>query len=415
MTVFCRAVLLSAFALCSVVLGGGSADDLTTSSGKTLKGKFVGVDADGVLFSTPEAQVKVPMRDLILIDLGNKIASVGKDSKFHEIELTDGSTLRIAKYAIKGKKFDTQLLPGPEGVEVPTFELPMTAVFSVMRGAEDPKTRENWKKMLASRGKRDLYVMREANGLNFVQGTILEGDDKGSVLNFEREDGTRVELLQRSATGGLVFNQPPPAQVRQTLCKVLDVFGNTLIAETITMSNTGVVVTTVSGVVFKYASPKAIAQLDFARGNLAYLSDLSPQVDTPAIPPDEKGFRLNVASPFLRDEGIAGETLRLGSDTFAKGLLIAADTMLTFNIGGEFRELRAVLGLPESSPDADLEAKVTIEADGRILFSQTVKRKEKPKNVSLDVKGVKQLRVIVESDRPVIGNRIILGEGRLQK
>jgi hypothetical protein len=415
MYVFCRAILLATFALGCVLWGEVSADDLTTSAGKTLKGKLVSVDAEGVTFSTSEAQVKIPLRDLILIDLGNPVASIPKDTKFNEMELTDGTTLRIAKYAVKGKKFETQLLPGPEGQELPSFELPLTAVFSVMRGAEDPKTRESWKKLLASRGKRDLYVMREANGLNFVQGTILEGDEKGSVLNFEREDGTRVELLQRSATGGLVFNQPPPAQLRQTLCKVQDVFGNSLIAETITIGESGVVITTVSGVAFKYASLRAISQLDFARGNLAYLSDLNPQVDTPAIPADEKGLRLNVATPVLRDQGIAGETLRLGPDSFSKGLLIASDTMLTFNIAGEFRELRAVLGIPENSPDADLEAKVTIEADGRVLFSQLLKRKEKPKNVNLDVKGVRQLRVIVESDSPTIGNRIILGEGRLQK
>ena len=69
----------------------------------------------------------------------------------------------------------------------------------------------------------------------------------------------------------------------------------------------------------------------------------------------------------------------------------------------------------ETIPDANLEAKVTIQADDRVVFSESVKRKDKPKNLSLEVKGVKQLRVTVEADLPVNGNRVILGEGRLQK
>ena len=44
-----------------------------------------------------------------------------------------------------------------------------------------------------------------------------------------------------------------------------------------------------------------------------------------------------------------------------------------------------------------------------------VRRKDKPKGVTLEVKGVKQLKIIVEADLPINGNRVVLGEGRLQK
>ena len=72
----------------------------------------------------------------------------------------------------------------------------MTAVFSVMRDSGDLKNREAWKKMLAARGKRDLYVIREGETLNFVQGTILGGSDKGDEINFEKEDGSKTALRQ---------------------------------------------------------------------------------------------------------------------------------------------------------------------------------------------------------------------------
>ena len=104
----------------------------------------------------------------------------------------------------------------------------MRSVFSAMRGAEVQKNRDDWKAMLQSRGKRDLYVTRQAEGLTFVQGTIFEGDADGKRLTFEREDGQKVDLLQSRATGGLVLNPTAVGQPPKTLCKVIDVFGNTL-------------------------------------------------------------------------------------------------------------------------------------------------------------------------------------------
>jgi hypothetical protein len=138
-------------------------------------------------------------------------------------------------------------------------------------------------------------------------------------------------------------------------------------------------------------------------------------VDAPEAPMDEKGLRLNPAAPYLRDRGLAGEALKLGTEVFSKGLLVAPDTVLTYTIGGDYREFKTMIGIPDTSPDANLEAKVTIEADGRALFSGTIKRKDKPKGISLDVKGVKTLRLIVEAEFAVNGNRVLFGAAVVQK
>lgn len=394
------------------------ADDLTTGGGKKLTGKLVGIDAQGVTFTAGEAKVTVLGKEVILIDLGHKVSPLVKDQRVNEIELTDGSTFRAGKFSVKGRKIEAELLTIPTGVTAPTFELPLTAVFSVMRGAEDTKSREAWKKILVNRGKRDMYVMREADGLNFTQGTVLAGSDDGKTFDFELEGGKKADppLLQSRATGGLVFAQPTPAQVPPMICKVLDVFGNVLVAQSVQLGSDGVVVTTVSGVVVKYPSVTGVAKFDYAQGNVAYLSDLEPQVDAPAIPADEKGLRVNVAPPVLRDVGVAGEALKLGNDPpYPKGIVIASDTQLTYNIGGDYRDFRAVLGVPDSALDASLGAKVTIELDGKVVFSETIRRKDKPKPIVLDVKGAKQLRVIVEGDSPVIGDRVVLADARIQK
>ncbi|MCE9562312.1 MAG: NPCBM/NEW2 domain-containing protein [Planctomycetes bacterium] len=414
MSFLCRHLFAIVIAsLASVAL----ADDITTTAGKKLAGKLVAIDAQGATIVAGEARAAVSGKDIVVIDLGNKIAPLPKDQRLNEIELTDGSTIRGGKFVIKGRKVEAELLTVPANVPGPSIEIPLEAVFSIMRGAEDTKNREAWKKILGNRGKRDLYVMREPEGLNFVQGTILSGDETGTKLNFERagKEGEKEVLLLRAASGGLVFSQPAPAQVPQTLCRVLDVFGNSLVAQSVQLSVEGVAVTTVSGVVVKYGSTAAIAKFDYAQGNVAYLSDLSPQVDSPEVPPDEKGLRLNPIAPYVRDHGVSGEPIKFGGETFPKGFVVAPDTVLTFNIGGDYREFKALLGLPENTPDANLEARVTIEADGNRVFSETLKRKDKPRPLAIDMKGVKQLRVIVEADLPVNGNRVIFADARVQK
>jgi hypothetical protein len=416
---FPRRVLLLGPALL-LVAGFASADDLTTNGGKKMTGKVVSIDAQGVTFSTGETTVVIPGKEIVLVDLNRAIAPMPKPEAnralVHEIELTDGSTFRVKQYVLKGKLFYTQLASVPEGAQAPVFELPMTSVFSVMRGAEDPKTREAWVKMLGSRGKRDMYVEKTLKGLNFIQGTVLSGSEDGKTFEFELDSGKKADppLIQARANGGLVFSQPAPAQIAPTVCKVLDVYGNKLVAQSVQLSPESVTVTTVAGVVVKYPSIAALAKFDYAQGNVAYLSDLEPQVSTPELPPDEK--RLNVAAAYVRDQGVSGEAIRFGSEPpYPKGIVIAPETTLTYAIGGDYRDFKAVLGVPDSSPDANLEVRLTILADDRQVFSESIKRKDKPKPISIDVKGVRQLKLVVEADLPVNGNRVVLADARVQK
>lgn len=405
------------FSVAVVLLAGQVfADNLTTIHGKKLTGKLAGVDAQGVTLATETAKVKVAAKDILIVDLGHSITPAAKDARYHELELTDGSTFRIGKFSIKGKKVETDLLPGPKGVALPTYQIEMASVFAIMRNAEDPKSRDAWKKLLTNRGKRDLYVIREAGGLNFVQGTIVSGNAAGDLLTFEKEDGGTTELRLSRATGGLVFAQQPPSQIAPTLCKVVDVFGNVLIAKSLEITTSGVVVTTVNDVVVRYQSANAIAKLDYSQGNIAYLSDLEAQVEAPEVPADEKGLRLNVAAPFVRDTNIAGEPIKLGAETYPKGLSVSPDTRLTYNLGGDYREFKALVGIQENTLDANLTAQLTIETEsGLVLFSEMLRRKDAPRAVALDIKGVKQLRIVISAEQPVLGNRVILAECRVQK
>ena len=392
------------------------AADLTTADGKKITGDVVAVGPDGVTLRTGMAEATIPGTDILLVDLGHPVAAAKPGTRYHEVELTDGTRLLCASYSVTGKTFEAELLAGPDGVPPPTIAIPLANVFYVCRGADDEAYRAEWKKMLQTRGKRDLYVIRQLAGLNFLQGTILGGSADGKLLTFEKEDGTRDELRQSRATGGLVFSQPPPAEVPATLCKVLDVFGNTLLARAIDLTDTGVKVTTVSGVVANYPTAAGVAKLDYSKGNIAYLSDLVPKVNAPEPPAEEAGLTLGIRAPYIADTAPAGDPLNLGNVTYPKGLWVPAGTILTYTLGGDFREFRAVAGIHDQFGNSTTEVKVTIEADGRVLFADTLRRKDGPKDVTLDVLNVQQLRIRVESDAPFFnGSQAVLADARVTK
>src|SRR5436305_15007839 len=79
-----------------------AAADLGPLAGTPMSGKLVAIDAQFVTFkSDAGAVVKMPVKDLAAVDLKNKLLPAA--AKFDEVELTDGSVIRVSAVQIKGK------------------------------------------------------------------------------------------------------------------------------------------------------------------------------------------------------------------------------------------------------------------------------------------------------------------------
>ena len=392
-----------------------SAAEIVPLAGKPIKGTILGVDPLFVTYKDDaNAEVKIPVKDMSSVELGPKAPTLAEVA-YDEIELTDGSLLRTvpgsAKFKLK--KIEPGSLPGPTGTDAPTVDVPLNAIFVLLRDAQKPANRADWKKLLAVRGKRDLFVIREKRDtgevLNQLEGTVLTGSAEGDRIEFEQTSGEKSDFALSRATGGIVFNQPPRAVILPTVCKVVDTFGNVVIATSVEFAGSGLKVKSVSGATLEYKTLASVSKLDFSQGNLAYLSELEPEVEAPKALEGEPYFA------YTKNKTAMGFPLRLDGKTYPKGLWIYPETTLRYKLGAEFKTFHVVLGIDETVQIATSAVKITIEADGRPLFSQVVGRKDKALEKLFDVKDVKELKITVERESLYTGSQINLGDARLQK
>ena len=392
-----------------------SAAEIVPLAGKPIKGTILGVDPLFVTYKDDaNAEVKIPVKEMSSVELGPKAPTLAEVA-YDEIELTDGSLLRTvpgsAKFKLK--KIEPGSLPGPAGTDAPTVDVPLNAIFVLLRDAHKPANRADWKKLLAVRGKRDLFVIREKRDtgevLNQLEGTVLTGSADGDRIEFEQTGGEKSDFALSRATGGIVFNQPLRAVILPTVCKVVDTFGNVVIATSVEFAGSGLKVKSVSGAILEYKTLASVSKLDFSQGNLAYLSDLEPEVEAPKALEGEPYFT------YTKNKTAMGLPLRLDGKTYPKGLWIYPETTLRYKLGAEFKTFHVVLGIDETVQIATSAVKLTIEADGRPLFSQVVGRKDKALEKLFDVKEVKELKITVERESLYTGSQINLGDARLQK
>lgn len=394
-----------------------SAAELTTLAGAKAVGTLIQVDAQFVTFHEDgrAAPTKYAVKELAAVDLKNKIATPVAGTKYDEIELTDGSLLRGTEFRIRGKAVLLSLLPGPDGTAPPSVTVALGHLSAVQRGADNVAARGEWKKLVAGRGKRDLFVVRQSEGLNALAGTVIEGNDTGDRVTFEREDGTRLTLPLSRASGGLVFNQPPRDVIPPTVCKVFDVFGNVWYASAVEVFASGMKVTTVCGATIAYPSTESIASLDFSQGNVEYLSRLKLAITYPQ--PEEDG-PLGEKFPFAPrvalDQAVGGADIVLGGRKYAHGLSVPPDTTLACPVEG-YREFKATVGIADGVRPEDAALTLKIAIDGRPVLTERVSKADKPRDVTLNVKDAKQLSITVERDALYAGNQINLADARVQK
>src|SRR5437763_1726336 len=109
-----------------------------------------------------------------------------------------------------------------------------------------------------------------------VKGNVVsvDADDKGENFKFVQKDGTE-RTISTTKVLALYFQRQVDPAAKPILCRVNDVHKNLLFAAEVKKDADGFTVVTSCGATLKYTD-KQMARLDYSKGKLAYLSELTP-------------------------------------------------------------------------------------------------------------------------------------------
>ncbi len=130
-----------------------------------------------------------------------------------------------------------------------------------------------------------------------------------------------------------------------------------------------------------------VDNLTFKNSGVVFLSDLEPETvkETPYF-----DFHLR----WKKDTNIKGQPLRLNSTEYKKGISCQSRTEFTYKLDSEYSVFKSACGIENSAVTGSAGLKIT--ADGKILFENKLKKGEAPLALDLEVKSVKELKILVD-------------------
>jgi hypothetical protein len=377
-------------------------------SGQSEEGELSGLSATEITIRAKTGNTRIRVEDALDVTVpGNTWAPT--EGTYGELELTDGTILRCAEFATRQDQAVIKLLSGAE------VKLPLTLVSSYLSEAQDGRTREEWQGFLAKRSNTDLLAVRDGTGkVNVLEGTFGSGDDAGTSIAFESSAGVKRQL-SLSRIHAMAFMRRQEGEQPRAMCKVYDAFHDLVVASAVDLEANRLRVASAGGA--RLELPLAlVVRLDYSLGKLTYLSDLEPAklVETSNVGRIEH---------YRRDKNLDDKPLSLvtssgprpQSRNYVKGLAVHATTELVYDIGGQYKEFKGLVGVDPTVGGAS-SVKVRVEGDGRELFQTEVARGQAARPIDCDVTNVHRLRILVE---PValldLSNHVNFAEARVSK
>jgi len=389
------------------------AADLRTLKNETFKGDLVAANDKEIVFSKGGEKMTLPLTDVLAVDL-NPAAKIAPDTKYGEVELTDGTRLRCKDISLRPKVVQVTLLDDRK------TEIALSAVGNILFAANVPAYRKDWNERLARKRTKDYLAVRDkqTSVINALEGTLGEASEDGKTVHFTRaSDKKEFDRVLQDAEGslnvthGLIYNRYLAPEAPPVKMKLTDTANNLIMVSGQNLGEDGLTVTTPSGVKFVYPLT-LVSQLDYRTGNLIYLSDMEPSNVRMTSTFDQ-------VYPYRRDRNLDDKAqLRIKGQDFQKGLSVHAYTELEYDLRGDYRAFSCVAGFDDNVGGHPGPVILTIDGDGRELKKVTFDRKDKvkPEEIVVNVKDVQKLRITVSSGELLdMGKHLDLGDARVTK
>lgn len=401
------------FALAALFLSGSfvaAADspkiELRTLAGKDLKGELVAIDAKTITLKSGEDEVKTPVEQVIELSVPENVVPGGPLKEAHVlVDLTDGTSLRCAQVEIKNKEAILHLHGAGQVLKVD-----LSLIKYLLNEANNEAIVSQWKdQVLGRKRSRDALVVADGGQINVVDGTFGDADAKGETIGFTLTSGKSVSP-NLNKVQGLYFARPPLATALPLACKVYDKFGNVLMVSAVARTEAGVTLTLSGGPKVDYTFG-SLARFDYSKGKLTFLSDLAP---TKEVYSNTELF----VQKYRKDKNLDDGPMTMKAIPYKKGLALHAHTELEYDLGGDYREFKAMVGFDDSVGGTEGPVLVILQGDGAELGKYTLDRaKDKgPLDLTVNVADVNRLRIVVKSGTLLdLGKHVELGNARVSK
>ncbi len=384
---------------------------LRTLDGRSTAGAIVSLSATGVVIKAEGQEKTVPVEQVLEIDFPTA-AKPPTAAKYIDVELTDGSLLHCNRVGFRGKDVEVELVTGQQ------VKLPLAAVSYVLHDAQDAKLQKQWKEILGRKRNSDVLASVRDGELIPFNGTFGDADDEGKTIRFDLDSKGEPRALPLERARALSFLRQPDPKAPPVLCKLSDAQTSLVMVSALEAGPSGLAVTTPAGVRIEYAREK-VARLDYSKGKLTYLSDLEPVKVVYSSTED-------TPQPYRRDKNLDNQPLMLvasekvqlpwGKGPCPKGLAAHAYTSLEYDLGGDYREFSAWIGVDHDVGGSDGGTRVVIQGDGKELYNRTIFPRDDPDHARLGVKDVRRLRIIVSSaDLLDLGRHVDLADAKVSK
>ncbi|MFV0445886.1 MAG: NPCBM/NEW2 domain-containing protein [Planctomycetaceae bacterium] len=294
-----------------------------------------------------------------------------------EVWLTDGS--RLACTAIVSQQSQFTLTAEVIG----ELSVPRSALRAVRLAPLDRLDRA-WSELHSRENQADLVVVRRQDALDFVEATV--GDFGSADITVLVKDQTRQ--LPRDRTFGIIFAQP---QASTPAAPIQLHFGrNSLQVTSVAIAEKNIHVSLSSQVHWQLPI-ESLWQVNFS-GRMRLLTDLEEVLELPSgAGADERNFY------FRHGTASNGAHLKIGANevSMSEGLWVHSGTAVRYRINRDFRRLAGLVGM-DHNVGGNRSVRLRILGDGRPLFDEVIRYRDRAQELDLDIAGVRDLELRVE-------------------
>ncbi len=394
--------------IAALLAGAAPQFHVDTIDGASAAGKLVALDGQQVVLEAAGTRRTFKLSEVRFI--GPVEASDARSARKSSpalpavvVETLDGTWLSAASFeATKGSA--RLKLAGGESIDVPT-----KFIHRVEFHAEGKKPA--WPE-LPKDAAGDLIVVANKDAADLVEGVI--GDVTAETVKFSVD--ADVVPVKRARVLGLIYFHSQADMMPEASVIVESRTGSKIGAEKVALVDGRLDITTTFGGTVSWPL-EAVRSIDFSPGRMIFLSDLQPEVAdwTPLL---DFGKQSEAISQFYKprfDRSLDGGSLSIGGKAYAKGVAMAARTVLEYKVAGRGRQFCATAGIDDSVHGVG-SVRLRIEGDGKNLYSGKITGHGPPVNLNVDVSGVKRLRIIADfGGRADIGDYLDLGDARIVK